>query len=443
MDEDNSLSEVEELVSKWPPSFKEVKISFEVNLLDFGGVIRFQTVKELIDWLNEEEVFWSWLDDKETTEQVSRQGDLCRDSQELLDAWVQDYGSSLDKPFIVYADTEDDDGNPIVLKEERDKEIAEGIVQFVEDVRGVFLREIVEDKNHLIRFLPEAKFIEQLAKDNHHIAVYALDHIIQHQLDNIDRDAKFDEFFGRMLATLFVKKVNMDVKHDIEGFKVANRKWDQELGVYRERYDVLENNFSGVQENIRNEQKEWSENCMKMKGQFIDFMKNEENELSSLKEAYDTHMMLKAPVDYWRQKKIKHGKKIEILKWWSIGGAVLVCILLLSVAHTLPSASSSDQIPFRKIGLFFVISTFLFWVIRLIVKLLLSNIHLQADAEEREVMTSTFLALIKDRGADNGLKQEDVALVLAPLFRPSTTGVIKEDGNTSFIGDLISRVAKK
>ena len=35
---------------------------------------------------------------------------------------------------------------------------------------------------------------------------------------------------------------------------------------------------------------------------------------------------------------------------------------------------------------------------------------------------------------------EDIAIVLAPLFRPSTTGVVKDDGGPSSLGDFLNHL---
>ena len=69
-------------------------------------------------------------------------------------------------------------------------------------------------------------------------------------------------------------------------------------------------------------------------------------------------------------------------------------------------------------------------------KLLLSHIHLYADAREREVMISTYMALLRR----DGLSREDFAMVLAPIFKPSTTGVIKDDGGPSSLGDFLNHL---
>ncbi|WP_425487836.1 DUF6161 domain-containing protein [Microvirga lupini] len=46
------------------------------------------------------------------------------------------------------------------------------------------------------------------------------------------------------------------------------------------------------------------------------------------------------------------------------------------------------------------------------------------DAEERATMVKTYLALTEKHAAD----EKDRALVLASLFRPTTDGIVRDDG---------------
>jgi hypothetical protein len=66
-----------------------------------------------------------------------------------------------------------------------------------------------------------------------------------------------------------------------------------------------------------------------------------------------------------------------------------------------------------------------FWFIRLLVRIFLSNIHLENDASERVTMAKTYLALIRD-GSFEG--KEHIGTILAALFRPTGDGIVKDEG---------------
>jgi hypothetical protein len=65
------------------------------------------------------------------------------------------------------------------------------------------------------------------------------------------------------------------------------------------------------------------------------------------------------------------------------------------------------------------------WLVRIVVRLFLSHVHLLADANERVTMANTYLAL---QHSKEGLVEQDRQLILQVLFRPSTSGVVKDDG---------------
>lgn len=58
----------------------------------------------------------------------------------------------------------------------------------------------------------------------------------------------------------------------------------------------------------------------------------------------------------------------------------------------------------------------------------MSEHHLAIDAEERATMVLTYLALM-ERGA---AEDKDRALILAPLFRLTSNGIVKDDAAPEF-----------
>jgi hypothetical protein len=81
------------------------------------------------------------------------------------------------------------------------------------------------------------------------------------------------------------------------------------------------------------------------------------------------------------------------------------------------------------------LSTLVFWIGRLVTKLYLSEHHLRNDANERAVMTTTYLALTRNEKAEPADRQ----IILNALFRNSPDGIVKEDGVDLSIQALIAR----
>ena len=182
-----------------------------------------------------------------------------------------------------------------------------------------------------------------------------------------------------------------------------------------------------------------------------------EDELKQLNETYDTHMALAAPVSYWEGKRDKHSKWSKwsfialtlcmvafggVLFWELRGVAQMIedtklaaiassdaTAKLGSVVTTAPAASALspllDVFATWKIGAYILLVTLAFWFIRLLVRIFLSNIHLENDASERVTMAKTYLALIRD-GSFEG--KEHIGTILAALFRPTGDGIVKDEG---------------
>jgi hypothetical protein len=181
------------------------------------------------------------------------------------------------------------------------------------------------------------------------------------------------------------------------------------------------------------------------------------DELKQLNETYDTHMALAAPVSYWEGKRDKHSKWskwsfIALTSCMLIFGLLLfnelrsVAVIiedtkLAAIASSnanvkqgseLASASATSSLsPLLnvlatwKIGAYILLVTLAFWFIRLLVRIFLSNIHLENDASERVTMAKTYLALIRD-GSFEG--KEHIGTILAALFRPTGDGIVKDEG---------------
>ncbi|MCP4539940.1 MAG: hypothetical protein GY832_22600 [Chloroflexi bacterium] len=87
-----------------------------------------------------------------------------------------------------------------------------------------------------------------------------------------------------------------------------------------------------------------------------------------------------------------------------------------------------------KLGLVAIIATIGVWAIRVLVRLLMSNIHLHDDAAERRTMLLTYLALLREGELPEGDVRQ---LILQALFRPSSTGIVKDDAAPPFMAQWL------
>lgn len=172
-------------------------------------------------------------------------------------------------------------------------------------------------------------------------------------------------------------------------------------------------------------------------------------ELTTLKETYDKHMALAAPVEYWDTKRKKHrlwsgisfgaivlgmGTAAYFLhtELQSVGQAVTASKAAAAasaakaqVAGSTTIQALADSATTWHLGSFILLATLSFWFIRLLVRIFLSNLHLENDAAERVTMAKTYLALIRN---DDLPKGDNISTVLAALFRPTGDGIVKDEG---------------
>ena len=88
---------------------------------------------------------------------------------------------------------------------------------------------------------------------------------------------------------------------------------------------------------------------------------------------------------------------------------------------------SDDNFKFKKLfkyGFLVLLTSMIIWIIRILMKITLSNYHLSIDARERIIMIRTYLALIKE---GKGFAEDDKKVILDNIFRPTNFGIIKDE----------------
>ncbi|MFS2108406.1 DUF6161 domain-containing protein [Sphingomonas sp. Sphisp140] len=157
-------------------------------------------------------------------------------------------------------------------------------------------------------------------------------------------------------------------------------------------------------------------------------------DIRATESAYKEAMKLQASVEYWRTKATDHGAKeseaIGRLKvFFPIALLGMIAAFGLSGFIVISDANANHgNVPTALYvvlsGGLAVFTTMVFWIGRLLTKLYLSEHHLRNDAEERAVMTTTYLALTKEHAAEEADRQ----IVLTALFRSTPDGIVRDDG---------------
>ncbi|SEH14928.1 hypothetical protein SAMN05428974_1307 [Sphingopyxis sp. YR583] len=153
--------------------------------------------------------------------------------------------------------------------------------------------------------------------------------------------------------------------------------------------------------------------------------------ITETEDRFRTQMELAAPVDYWKAKSADHGAAERLLLKVTVGYFLAAAIIIggagyLAATIILSLEAGVDRTPVYLItsGALLAITTLVFWIGRLVVKLWLSEHHLRVDAKERAIMTQAYLAM----NENGNMAETDRAIMLASIFRPAPDGVVKEEG---------------
>ncbi|KIM10766.1 MAG: hypothetical protein KU37_08520 [Sulfuricurvum sp. PC08-66] len=189
------------------------------------------------------------------------------------------------------------------------------------------------------------------------------------------------------------------------------------------------------------------------------------NKFEDAKDAAIKYAQLDASVKHWSTKQSEHNKKFYRFGGFSI---LLIFILLAALFFTLQyhdeeivGSNKNDfnstivkeievnsttlqekaiVFDYSKIAWYILMifaSSSAFWIIRIMVKIALSNLHLSEDARERVVMIQTYLSFVKEGKID----ENDKNLILSSLFRPSNIGIIKDESSVT-VADMITALKK-
>lgn len=435
-----------------PQEFSQVMLGLEIDLGDKGGIQRLNTVGDFEAWLNEEKEFWYWTNQPPARNHGSNLGNMTN----LFDQFYQQSPSRLSESKARWDQTrprieqlqetsniEDktpEERNSIqrqIVKET--KEIETLLDRLRNELSDIVDNEILKSRNHFSRLEPKSQYIHEISESDPEAAFYALDQFILDEKQSNER--RRAEHTGRMLADLYTKNLSRKLRPEKAAFREAIVTWSNELKDFKSRYEALEARFAEISDRHRASDESWQKRSDQLAEDFTRMRQSAEDEMKTLRDTYDSFMQLEAPREYWKKKRDEHENGKKVMGWAASIVAVLGAgLLALAAWFLLPQFQSAGTIPWRQIGFFFLASTFVIWINRLMVRLMLSHIHLYADAREREVMISTFLALMHQQESREGLQKEDIALVPAPIFRPSTTGVTKDDGGPSSFGDFLGHL---
>lgn len=227
---------------------------------------------------------------------------------------------------------------------------------------------------------------------------------------------------------------------------------EQKDSLLAELIKVKSENFE-LNKQIQSQKEAWDKKFETQKGEVEKKFNTEYDrhkaKMEESEKFYDSELALKKAVTYWTDKAQGH-KENSII--FGVASGILMLAAIISiylVGGFIVGLDISDDKGIGKrlltdtgafqiwVYAFFVFSiTMIVWIVRLLVKIFLSNLHLLSDAKERETMIMTYLALEREEQVVN---KEDKNLILPSIFRTSSNGIIKDDSSPNPILNFFTK----
>ncbi|MDX2253201.1 MAG: DUF6161 domain-containing protein [Nitrospira sp.] len=383
--------------------------------------LSFSTFDELEDWIGKEQEFWQWIQP------------LTGQDGQLHPLWIDSHNN-----FSLIRN---------LIQSYRSNEASNHRTKVLSKIHTV-LSDLYNIPQILLSSSPEALYTKKVAESSPFVAAYILYGFINKNPQQ--QITTGNAIKGITLAILFQKGVSPDsVDAHTAALDLASRQWrdfqtraENDDAKRKISFDKLADEFASWHVT----QKESHEQvAIKAQTNFDDIAKRAQDNFGLIQTTYNEQLGLQAPVTYWDEQ----AKSYLRTAIWFSGAAIVVAglsaffVWLEIQALVIPFSDVSEKDP-HQFGVHawryaFVIATaaFLVWPIRILVRILLSAVHLRIDARERSTLAKTYLSLLN---RNEGLDQNDRRLILEVLFRPSSSGIVKDDAAPASVIQFLSRL---
>lgn len=158
---------------------------------------------------------------------------------------------------------------------------------------------------------------------------------------------------------------------------------------------------------------------------FLNLLEESAADLKGRQKAFDEVIHLDRARKYWRKQERDQNKRA--LCFGSAFGILLVATIAL-LFYFVGNFLSGEISPQRVAGVLLAVSPAL-WGLKIVARLLLSNLHLATDASARQTLIMTYLSLHHEKALDDSQRE----LLLATIFKPVSTGIVRDDASPNVL----------
>ena len=345
-----------------------------------GEDFYFENVDGLLQWIDDEVQFWNWL------EKVSPEYEL-----QFLFSLPNKYWNRA-RQLIQQYKKDSEDAKEKVLQE---------ILATIRNIYGLHYA--------ILSTSPRAQFIETLRHKDPTEAAFALSSFIKRH----EFPLKLIPYATRGIVRtcLFDLGISADAAlAEKQALQSLSKRWSSII----ETSDKRQSEFTRMIDDAAAKSEKLLGDELAQCGRT---RRKASDQFEELEHIFREKLALLAPVTYWKEKATKHRNVSVVLGIaFVVMGGITAWLVWLTLQHFVigqvpVSSNLSDSIiqpEYWRYTIPFAIGTFLVWPMRILARMLLSNLHLHEDAIERVTMANTYLALTE---AKAGLKEEDRKLI--------------------------------
>lgn len=159
------------------------------------------------------------------------------------------------------------------------------------------------------------------------------------------------------------------------------------------------------------------------------WQEEKQNRLKELEEIYNVKLSLEAPEKLWND---RAGEHLERAKNWTIVLIITAILLILASAVLVLSVydyskNVTKSIPFISESFILItVISFFIYIIRILIKIVMSNHHLAAEYKQKAALTRFYQSLTY---AGTDIDREERLIIINSLFSRVDTGLIKTDNS--------------
>lgn len=209
---------------------------------------------------------------------------------------------------------------------------------------------------------------------------------------------------------------------------------------FKQTADLIDKNDEKIREIFIEHSREVDE----FKHNLEQWQNNKETSIKILEDTYEKKLQLEAPEKLWKERSRDY--KIKT-RYWMCGLGVFIVGLIFSTGNLLIRIHDYLQgtikdIPFISQSFIYVaLVSFLIYLIRVVVKIIISNQHMAMEYEQKEALTRFYQALVYD---GKEVDKEERLIIFQALFSKTETGLVKTDnsGESEALIALLSKTIK-